>query len=759
METIAIILSCWLLTYFLHSSAFYGLAKLLSATQAFAHTRAKEILWKVALCGGLLTASVQVFTGTGVFTTAIDSPSAQIVAEEQIIPASSENLEAVNATPIITESTIVEKIPENQTHIETPTNQSDSTNYFVMAFYLWTIVVSLLIIKLFIQKYVFLKSLSPREKVANDDLLYTLFKLCSMAGIDQKIVLTSSENLCSPLAIGRGEICLPERSFTDLSAEQQQSMLAHELAHIVRKDAIWLKIGNFLETVLFFQPLNRLMRTELHEVTEQRCDEWAIRSTGNAKPLADCLVKVAEWITEPTSMRFASGMALHQSSLRQRVINILKNQYFTQTKLNRMKVITLLAILLVVTTFLLPGKTWLSVSLAHGNSFGRFFNYEMNIGETPASENEFAEIPDFPEMPEVPDFPEIPEFPEAPEMPMEAVTNFPLITEAQYGDTLRFGGDFMLITKGNGNFEIYKDDKFIGKDEYEKYKEDFIVKKDNSIEILSKNGIKVTPNKENSETPRAWGWNWGSSDLMPALAPLREEYPIGTTFSRNWAKGDSYGYFYDTNHDHKYSWDEDGQEIEIEFDKDENVNSLRIDGKKIDKGDFSKHEKLIAKAKEKTKKNREQVEKYEAEIRKSEEKMREYMRKARETAVIDEKTRKDREATMQKLEKELQEIQRKTEGQMRIAQQKMEQDARLMEISAREQGKKAQENSDKILEELIKDGLIKSKSDHYEVRLNKRGLFVDDEKQPDALFEKYKKLFKDLTGNEIVEGNSYTMNN
>lgn len=750
METIAIILSCWLLTYFLHSSAFYGLAKLLSATQAFAHTRAKEILWKVALCGGLLTASVQVFTGTGVFTTAIESASTEIVAEKPSISTPLENVEAVTVAPIITESATAEKIPENQVNTENATNESNSKNYFVMAFYLWAIIGSLLIIRLFVQKYVFLKSLSPREKVANDDLLYALFKLCSTAGIDQKIVLTSSENLCSPLAIGRGEICLPERSFTDLSAEQQQSMLAHELAHIVRKDAIWLKIGNFLETVLFFQPLNRLMRIELHEVTEQRCDEWAIRSTGNAKPLADCLVKVAEWITEPTSMRFASGMALHQSSLRQRVINILKNQYFTQTKLNRMKVITLLAILLVVTTFLLPGKTWLSVSLAHGSSFGRFFNYEMNIGENPALENEFAEISEI-------EMPEIPEFPEAPEAPMEAVTDFPLITEAQYGDTLRFGGDFMLITKGNGNFEIYKNDKFIDKNEYEKYKEDFIVKKDNSIEILSKNGMKLTTSKENSDTPKVWGWS--SPDVMPALAPLREEYPIGAIFSPDWAKGDSYGYFYDTNHDHKYFWDEDGQEIEIEFDKDDNVNVLRIDGKKIDKEDFSKHEKLIAKAKGKTKKNREQREKYEAEMRESEKKMREFRRKAQEMAIIDEKMMKEQESSMRKLEKEMQETQRKQEGQMRIMQQKMEQELRKKEEKLKAQIKKAQENSDKMLKELIKDGLIKSKTDHYEMRLNKRGLFIDDEKQSDALFEKYKKLFKDLTGNEIVEDNTFIMNN
>ncbi|TAH19147.1 MAG: hypothetical protein EAZ08_09745 [Cytophagales bacterium] len=739
METIAIIISCWLLTYFLHSLAFFGLAKLLAQTKAFAHTKAKEILWKVALCGGLLTASVQVFTGTGVFTTAIEPASVQIVAEKPTIVAPLENVEAVTATPIITKSTTPEKTPENQANIETASNQSDSTNYFVMAFYLWAIIGSLLIIRLFVQKYVFLKSLSPRKKVANDDLLYVLFKLCSMAGIDQKIVLTSSENLCSPLAIGRGEICLPERSFTDLSAEQQQSMLAHELAHIVRKDAIWLKIGNFLETVLFFQPLNRLMRIELHEVTEQRCDEWAIRSTGNAKPLADCLVKVAEWITEPTSMRFASGMALHQSSLRQRVINILKNQYFTQTKLNRMKVITLLAILLVVTTFLLPGKTWLSVSLAHGSSFGRFFNYEVNIGETPASESEFAEISEI----EIPEMPEVPEFPEAVEMPMEAVTDFPLVTEAQYGDTLRFGGDFMLITKGNGNFEIYKDDKFIGKDEYEKYKEDFIVKKDNSIEILSKNGIKVTPNKENSDTPMAWGWH--SPDVMPAVAP----------FAQSWGSGFSHGFFSDDNdHEHGHTWVEDGQEIEIEFDKDDNVNSLRIDGKKIDKGDFSNHEKLIAKAKENAKKNREQMKKYEGEMRKYEKKMEEYERKMQKMAIIDEKVMKDNEAAMRKLEKEMQEMQRNQEVHMRI----MQQNAQQMQEKAIAHSKKAKENSDKILEELIKDGLIKSKSDHYEMRLNKRGLFIDDEKQSDALFEKYKKLFKDLTGNDIENG-TFVINN
>lgn len=738
METFAIILSCWLLTYFLHSTAFYGLAKLLVKFPAFAHNRAKEILWKVALCGGLLTASIQVFTGTGIFTSTLTAQNE--VTTNTAVAENPQNLTAINKENLLGNQEVTEnkKVADDLSSVTALTPiENESTrrelSIFEIAVFAWLVIVSLLVARLFVQKYLFFKAILPREKVKDESLLFTLFKLCSWGGIEQKIVLTFSEKLYSPLAMGKGEICLPARTFTELSPEQQQSMLAHELAHVVRKDYLWLKFFNFLETVLFFQPLNRLMRIELQEVIEQRCDEWAIRSTGNAKPLADCLVKVAEWITEPNALRFASGMALHQSSLRQRIMNILKNQYLTQKELNRMKVIVILILLFVFTTFILPGKTWLSISFAHNSKLANLFHHqEIGIGDNYNDEKDMSPT-SLPPLEEI----EIPEPPEAP-APLAAAVELPDVlahTPFSQADTLRFGNNFMLITKGNGNFEIYKDGKFIDEEDYEKYKDDFIVRNDRSIEIVAKNGVVVSTGKE-EDFPKTWGWSSPRVITIPAFPPARV---WSDAFGDSWGSGFDYGFFTDEGYSHY--WEEDGDRIEMDFDKDDNLKRLRINGKKIEEADFPKHQKLIDKAKENIKKDKARRKKYQDQILDYKATMRDAMRKGEEE--------------MRKVQREMENLQRGLQEMANEHQIK----ARRLEAKAREHERKARENSDRISEELVKDGLIKSKDDRYEMRLSKRGLFIDDEKQSDTLFQKYKKLLKDLMGVDIADGGNFILSN
>ncbi len=765
METLAIILSCWLLTYLLHSTAFYGLAKLLVKFPAFAHNKAKEILWKVALCGGLVTASIQVFTGAGVFTNTLTTQNEVISSSVVENPENLANTETSNFLENQGLSKIVTINTPNAAHALVPaSNPNESTTFsiFEIVVSVWLVATVLLAIRLFIQKYLFFKAIVPREKIKDEQLLFTLFKLCSLGGIEQQIVLTFSEKLYSPLAIGKGEICLPARSLTELSPEQQQSMLAHELAHVVRKDYLWLKLFNFLETVVFFQPLNRLMRIELQEITEQRCDEWAIRSTGKAKPLADCLVKVAEWITEPNSLRFASGMALHQSSLRQRITNILKNQYLSEKELNRMKIIVILILLFVFTTFILPGKTWLSVSFAYNSPFANLFHYqEIGIGDNNEREMPPTSLPPLEKEMESVEIPELPE-PPTPLAEVELPADISTYSVSPVAaDTLRFGNNFMLISKGNGNFEIYKDGKLIEEEDYEKYKEDFIVRNDRSVEIVAKNGVVVSTGKE-EESSKTWAWNSPQIITIPPFPPAKIWI---NAFGDNWNNGFGYGYRFFPEDDGRYSyfWEEEGDKIEMSFDKEENLKHLKINGKAIDKADFSKHQKLIDKAKEMLRKDKARREKYEAEMNTYENQMRDYK-------VIMRDAMRESEKALREVEKKIEEMQRKQE---RLIQERNTQAIRNMQEMIKRQEEKARQlareyaqeherkakDIDKIRDELVKDGLIKSKSSHYEMRLNKRGLFIDDEKQSDALFQKYKNLLKEITGTDIENGGSFIMNN
>jgi beta-lactamase regulating signal transducer with metallopeptidase domain len=96
--------------------------------------------------------------------------------------------------------------------------------------------------------------------------------------------LFQSPTLCSPLVIGlfRPRIILPSTMLSTHSASELEMMLAHELAHLRRRDLAWLWLFTFGEALFFFHPLVWLARREWAVATESACDQLALRITGRA---------------------------------------------------------------------------------------------------------------------------------------------------------------------------------------------------------------------------------------------------------------------------------------------------------------------------------------------------------------------------------------------------------------------------------------------------------------------------------------------
>src|SRR5438067_905529 len=129
-----------------------------------------------------------------------------------------------------------------------------------------------------------------------------------------------------PVARGLSEIGVPELALADLGAEQQRSRLAHGLAHLARRDSLWLAGASLIERCFFFQPLNRLARRELETTAEYLSDEWATRKTGSAVALAKCLATVAEWIQASPLGVPVAGLAERRSFLVSRIARLLEGR-------------------------------------------------------------------------------------------------------------------------------------------------------------------------------------------------------------------------------------------------------------------------------------------------------------------------------------------------------------------------------------------------------------------------------------------------
>jgi len=93
--------------------------------------------------------------------------------------------------------------------------------------------------------------------------------------------VSESPAVFSPMLVGifRPQIILPRGLADSASSSRLELMLAHELAHLRRKDLLWLWLFTLGETLFFFHPLVWLARREWTLATEAACDEMAIRLT------------------------------------------------------------------------------------------------------------------------------------------------------------------------------------------------------------------------------------------------------------------------------------------------------------------------------------------------------------------------------------------------------------------------------------------------------------------------------------------------
>jgi len=211
-----------------------------------------------------------------------------------------------------------------------------------------------------------LNKLACRKSIGPGRLRAMLDSLCEEAGMGREVRLTWSSRIAVPMALGifRGEICLPRRALTDLSAEQQEAMLAHELAHLIRHDPAWQALVHLIGCVFFFQPLNRGVLKRLREASEFNCDALSADLAGRPLALAQCLAEVAGWITAGRCRPAAAAaveMAGEPSTLACRIERLLGNRPSGARKMGRTSSIVVTAFLLAAITIMVPSVTAVSL--------------------------------------------------------------------------------------------------------------------------------------------------------------------------------------------------------------------------------------------------------------------------------------------------------------------------------------------------------------------------------------------------------------
>ncbi len=405
-------LVAWLLTYGLHSTALIGLVWFGVRCLPKESNLAQERLWKCALIGPILTASLQVGLayeplGGQLFlpeteatasvselpmgTLALESEPVHEISQADLrqisiepekkvranltplpvlkgrksskrkavgkansrersdsfataqptdvttedIPESGDSLHlAALSTPTSPEATLLEVVSESTTPpvlgaLTSPTASTPSWPFWRhLLLGAWAIggLFGLLCLAIAWRRIV--DYITGRHELHEGPLFEQLQSISQKAGLRRAPRLLVSKKLGSPATLGvvRPQICVPERAVSQLSADQQEAMLGHELGHVVRRDPQWFFLYRLIERVFFFQPLNRIARREIQELAEYQCDDWAVKHTENGLGLARCLTEVASWMVAERPTVALLPMAGRGSQLGHRVRRLLDEE-------------------------------------------------------------------------------------------------------------------------------------------------------------------------------------------------------------------------------------------------------------------------------------------------------------------------------------------------------------------------------------------------------------------------------------------------
>src|SRR6476620_908698 len=270
------ILTTWLLTYAVHGALFAALAAVAERTGWGAVASRRDAFWKLALVGGIVTSTVFVAVGSAPAGAAVHLSPQGVIA---------------------------------------PALTSDGVFWLATG---WMAITAILALRTARAWRLGVRHAGRRRVIRRGRATVLLQEILGPAA--DRVTLSCSRTLRVPVAFAR-EICVPVRALRELPDDEFRALLAHEAAHVVRRDAVWLMIAAAVRALGWWQPLNLVVGARLRLAMELCCDERAAAEPHERAALARCLITVAEWSVEEYP-GFAA-MASRGSALRRRLETLL----------------------------------------------------------------------------------------------------------------------------------------------------------------------------------------------------------------------------------------------------------------------------------------------------------------------------------------------------------------------------------------------------------------------------------------------------
>jgi beta-lactamase regulating signal transducer with metallopeptidase domain len=143
--------------------------------------------------------------------------------------------------------------------------------------------------------------------------------------LSRPVLLRVSSAIAGPVTMGtlRAIVLLPVSAITQLSPEELEVVLAHELAHVRRADFLWNLVQTLIETLFFFHPAVWWLSSRVRHERELCCDDLALKVCPNPVVYASALFHLEEQRSRQMSLAMALDGHQPVQTLRWRIARIL----------------------------------------------------------------------------------------------------------------------------------------------------------------------------------------------------------------------------------------------------------------------------------------------------------------------------------------------------------------------------------------------------------------------------------------------------
>ena len=162
--------------------------------------------------------------------------------------------------------------------------------------------------------------------VRDAGVLSRVGRLARRLRLSSPVRVVESPGLTTPVAFGTWQptIVLPPGFTREFEPDEQEAMLAHELAHLATGDPAWQQVVNLLCGLLWWQPVVWVLRSRLRAASEAAADEASLLIPEGPRHLAACLVELGRRLTDAPRLGWIpmTGDG-YRSNLGQRVRRLL----------------------------------------------------------------------------------------------------------------------------------------------------------------------------------------------------------------------------------------------------------------------------------------------------------------------------------------------------------------------------------------------------------------------------------------------------